>query len=743
MAPACFADQFKRQTQADELEVVGEASSSSSSSPSSPRRCSAAAFPHNLPPPIHAAPDAPPIAVNDTQLLRACFFLPGRPSAPFPSLPEAIALLPSPALSLSSHTFESAPPSKCQSRPVGIALPLQCLWVLSTNGVGMNHTAVREHHIDLQALDRIIAPLLCCYPSVALVLSTNGVGMDHTAVREHHIDLQVLDRIIAPGDASRINAAALDAQRRPNPALQPAPGNLLERAARPLHRRGQVDTPDLLRAALPQGERSAGWTPEKSLASRASPATLKKIIGFYPRIRWCSFESGGRAEAVNRVLAKQPVHLPRGTVCPASPQVACSSLSKAGITLLLNRRTITYFGRLELSLALEGHAEAAEWEEAKDPAHRLPWAVCSASPSMPHCRGPRRRTSLFRLHDPHRGGLSWGFQMTRWAWALGADSGVRPPRPPATRYPTPTLFRTRRILQDTFYFFNVCPPIPTLHEHFWIDVQAPTGVAPISPCATQGDFFKEPSPITPHSIPPSPKPCAVKPNSSLEAPSPNPRHLGQGSRMDIQALAPVPPISPWRCHGEFRSLRTLDHPSPPLPRDPSWIFGCWPPCRPFHAYAPKPKFVFLRHVPVPYALFWLTKRIPSNPVHSTPPFPTVPGWTFRRWPPPCQIDLDRVTAILFFELYSCVRAPSFYSRNLQPRPSPTHPIFSQRFRTDVRALAADFAVVQRSRFLSLRTFAHLNPPLPRVSGSTSARWTPPHQIHPAKAEIIFQDHCPP
>jgi hypothetical protein len=49
----------------------------------------------------------------------------------------------------------------------------------------------------------------------------------------------------------------------------------------------------------------------------------------------------------------------------------------------------------------------------------------------------------FRLHDPRRGGLSWGFQTTpprrtdlivscpalrlsRWAWALGADSGVRP-----------------------------------------------------------------------------------------------------------------------------------------------------------------------------------------------------------------------------------------------------------------------------------------------------------------------------
>ncbi|KAJ7782071.1 hypothetical protein B0H14DRAFT_3164075 [Mycena olivaceomarginata] len=96
-----------------------------------------------------------------------------------------------------------------------------------------------------------------------LVLSTDGVGMNRTAVREHRIDLQALDRIIAPGDTSRTNAAALEAQRRPNPALQPvrsavpAPGNLLERAARPLHRRVQVDTPEVLRAALPPADPAA------------------------------------------------------------------------------------------------------------------------------------------------------------------------------------------------------------------------------------------------------------------------------------------------------------------------------------------------------------------------------------------------------------------------------------------------------------------------------------------------------
>ncbi|KAJ7315022.1 hypothetical protein DFH08DRAFT_894484 [Mycena albidolilacea] len=44
-------------------------------------------------------------------------------------------------------------------------------------------------------------------------LSTEGVGMNHTAVREHRIDLNALDTIIARGDASRTNAAALEALR--------------------------------------------------------------------------------------------------------------------------------------------------------------------------------------------------------------------------------------------------------------------------------------------------------------------------------------------------------------------------------------------------------------------------------------------------------------------------------------------------------------------------------------------------
>ncbi|KAJ7800035.1 hypothetical protein B0H14DRAFT_2616530 [Mycena olivaceomarginata] len=274
-------------------------------------------------------------------------------------------------------------------------------------------------------------PLSCRH---TLVLSTDGVGMNHTAIREHHIDLKSLDRIIAPGEASRINSATLEVQQRPNPPLQPigsaapTPGNLLEHAARPLHPRVQVDTPDLLRAALPPTDPAALATVPRGgrvltcsgLGSACSSAFLSVFVVVYQGmpmllaqvktpilylmptivyvVAWAvevlanvgrasgvrdgrkrkaitltwhpiplvSFESGGRAEAVDRVLAK-----------------------------LLNRRTITYFGRLELSLALEGHAEAAEWKEAKDPAHRLPWAVCSVSPSMSRCRGPRWPTSLF------------------------------------------------------------------------------------------------------------------------------------------------------------------------------------------------------------------------------------------------------------------------------------------------------------------------------------------------------------
>ncbi|KAJ7791516.1 hypothetical protein B0H14DRAFT_3160827 [Mycena olivaceomarginata] len=263
-----------------------------------------------------------------------------------------------------------------------------------------------------------------------LVLSTDGDGMNRTAVRDHRIDLQALDRIIALGDASRTNAAALEAQRRPNPALQPvrgaapAPGNLLERAARPLHRRVQVNTHELLRAALPPADPPALATVPRGgrvlvhygLGSVRSSAFLGVFVIIYqgmpmlpapvilyitpffylafilPKTIVCvvvwavevlasvgrasgpaitltwhpyrpsfitptprtalwfgrskvSFESGGWAEAVDRVLAKQPAHRPRGT--------------------LLNGRPITYFGRSELSSALEGHAEAAGLEEAK------------------------------------------------------------------------------------------------------------------------------------------------------------------------------------------------------------------------------------------------------------------------------------------------------------------------------------------------------------------------------------------
>ncbi|KAJ7847750.1 hypothetical protein B0H14DRAFT_2769574 [Mycena olivaceomarginata] len=44
-------------------------------------------------------------------------------------------------------------------------------------------------------------------------LSTEAISMNHTAVREHRIDLHALDTIIARGDASRTNAAALEALR--------------------------------------------------------------------------------------------------------------------------------------------------------------------------------------------------------------------------------------------------------------------------------------------------------------------------------------------------------------------------------------------------------------------------------------------------------------------------------------------------------------------------------------------------
>ncbi|KAJ7775237.1 hypothetical protein B0H14DRAFT_3508436 [Mycena olivaceomarginata] len=99
------------------------------------------------------------------------------------------------------------------------------------------------------------------------------------------------------------------------------------------------------------------------------------------------------------------------------------------------------------------------------------------------------------------------------------------------------------------------------------------------------------------------------------------------------------------------------------------------------------------YVPVPYALFSLTKCIPGNLVHPTPPFPSVPGWTFRRWPPPRQIDLDRVTAILFFETFTHQILPAVPDGRLSAGSRP-----------------ANFTVAQRRRFPSLRNFAHFNPP---------------------------------
>ncbi|KAJ7301604.1 hypothetical protein DFH08DRAFT_978621 [Mycena albidolilacea] len=246
-----------------------------------------------------------------------------------------------------------------------------------------------------------------------------------------------------------------------NPALQPvrgaapAPGNLLERAARPLHRRVQVNTHELLRAALPPADpptlatvpRGGRELVHYGLGSVRSSVFLGVFVIIYQAITltwhpyrpsfitptprttlWfgrskVSFESGGWVEAVDRVLAKQPAHRPRGTVCPASPQVACSSLSKAAITLLIS---IIYFFYSFLMVVLSriwsvgafvgvggtrgggGVGGGKGMSSAQDVAHRLPCAVCLASPSMSRCHGSHRRTSLFRLHDPRRGGLILG-----------------------------------------------------------------------------------------------------------------------------------------------------------------------------------------------------------------------------------------------------------------------------------------------------------------------------------------------
>ncbi|KAJ7737847.1 hypothetical protein B0H14DRAFT_3168259 [Mycena olivaceomarginata] len=488
-------------------------------------------------------------------------------------------------------------------------------------------------------------PALLLASAHTLVFSTEGVSTNHTAVREHRIDLPALNRIIAPGDASRTNA---EAQRRPNPVLHPvrgaapAPVNLLERAARPLHRRVQVDTPDLLPALPPPillrwrqfhtggacscalGFAACGVRRFSACLSsstrRAEFGVSRVFVIIYQgmptrgrvlvRSGLCSVRSSaflgvfviiyqGNANATlprgrRRFITLTPTivyvvawavevlaNVVRASGCGRAPDEKGTLYIFKGIDLtlssitpiirttlwfgrskvsfesggraeavdrvlakLLNRRTITYFDRLELSLALEGHAEAAE------------------------------------LGGGKAGGLG------RWV-PIPASA------PQSTRYalPTPNSVSYSAYFR-TYLLFLHCADRVFRRFH---------------PVPLKAIFLK-------------------------------------GSRMDIQALGTRPAdftmAVPWR-------ISFFNEARPPL----------------------------------------LTLAQGS------------------------QLDIRVPTAV-----------PPISRLRTQAEIR-----FFKRFRTDVRALAADFAVAQRSRFLSLR-----------VSGSTSARWTPPHQIHPAKAEIIFQ-----
>ncbi|KAJ7821767.1 hypothetical protein B0H14DRAFT_2599012 [Mycena olivaceomarginata] len=396
------------------------------------------ASPADAPPPASAPPcPSPPVpaALDSARVPSRCRSARVLAASTCP-LPNVLALCPAHArpAPCTPHTrthLATAPCSACLSRPALSAHPFRPTSTPLPSSPPMPSHALLPVSCPPPPLLASAHPPSC---RRTLVLSTDGDGMNRTAVRDHRIDLQALDRIIALGDASRTNAAALEAQRRPNPALQPvrgaapAPGNLLERAARPLHR-VQVNTHELLRAALPPADPPALATVPRGgrvlvhygLGSVRSSAFLGVFVIIYERmpmlparvilyltptivyvVVWAvevlasvgrasgvrderqikdtllyfqpaitltwhpyrpsfitptprtalwfgrskvSFESGGWAEAVDRVLAKQPAHRPRGT--------------------LLNGRPITYFARSELSSALEGHAEAAGLEEAK------------------------------------------------------------------------------------------------------------------------------------------------------------------------------------------------------------------------------------------------------------------------------------------------------------------------------------------------------------------------------------------
>jgi hypothetical protein len=144
--------------------------------------------------------------------------------------------------------------------------------------------------------------------------------------------------------------------------------------------------------------------------------------------------------------------------------------------------------------------------------------------------------------------------------------------------------------------------------------------------------------------------------------------------------------------------RTLDHPSPPFPRDPSWTFGCWPPCRPFHAYAPKLKFVFQGTFLCRTPSFGRRNVYPVTlytPPHISPAFRDDRSDAGRR---PAKLTCTESRRFCFFR-YILVSA----------RPPFPHETSSQDFHAPT-------------------------PHFPSVSGRTFERWQP---ISPLRSEADF------
>ncbi|KAJ7810673.1 hypothetical protein B0H14DRAFT_3151086, partial [Mycena olivaceomarginata] len=495
----------------------------------------------------------------------------------------------------SSHAL---PPSFCPPPPLLASVhPPSCrhTLVLSTDGVGMNHTAVREHHITSRRSTGSSHPATPVAPTPRRsggpipYYSPSAVLHPHlstfwSALLDRFIDvfkwiLPIYYAALPPADP-----AALATVPRGGHVLVPS-GLCSVRSSAFLGvfviiylgmpmLPARVKTPILYLTptivyvvawaveVLANVGRASGVRDGRQRKANPMYLDLLSLQQFVPHCgsdarRSRSSQEGGRRRWIGYWQSSQPI-------VPAA-------------RLLLNRQPITYFGRLELSLALEGHAEAAEWEEARGRPRALSPVGClfgvAVDVTLPRF-SPADLPFLFTRPAPRRAEL-WVSDdaptLFKLFWALICVSAgglgrwapipVSAPHVHPLRATQPQLCFVLGVF--IFYFFIVCPPIPTLDERFWIDVQAPTGVSPISPCATQGDFLKAylPSTVTQPSSPwrgfaDGHSGAGTRP-ADFTMTVPWRISFFKGSQLNIRVLAAVPPISRLCTQAEIRFFEAI------------------------------------------------------------------------------------------------------------------------------------------------------------------------------------------